>query len=51
MKKRFLSVLLCLVMVLGMLPTAAFAADSTTVKTIMLGTGGIKDPEKKVGNR
>ena len=49
MKKRFLSVLLCLVMVLGMLPTAAFAADSTTVKTIMLGTGGIKDPEKKSG--
>ena len=31
MKKRFLSLLLCLVLVLGLLPTAAFAASHTAV--------------------
>lgn len=29
MKKRILSILLCLVMVVGLLPTAAFAAETT----------------------
>ena len=41
MKKRFLSVLLCLVLVVGLLPTAAFAAGSDTDKAIQLGTSGI----------
>ncbi len=50
MTKRILSVLLCLAMVLGMMPTMAFAADSTAaVKAIQLGTSGIKDPEEKTG--
>jgi hypothetical protein len=45
MKKRFLSLLLCLVLLLGLLPTAAFATEgSATDKTIMLGTSGISDP-------
>ena len=44
MKKRFLSLLLCLALVLGLLPTAAFAAD--TSKAIQLGTGGISGPTK-----
>ena len=39
MKKRLLSILLCCVMLVGLLPTAAFAAD--TSKTIQLGTGSI----------
>ena len=39
MKKRFLSVLLCLVLVVGLLPTVAFAAG--TDKAIQLGTSGI----------
>ena len=42
MKKRFLSLLLCLVLVLGLLPTVAFAAeDDPAVKAIQLGTDGI----------
>ncbi len=41
MKKRMLSVLLCLVMVVGLMPTAAFAAGTDTGKAIQLGTGGI----------
>ena len=45
MRKRFLSILLCLVMVAGMLPTVAFA-EGTGNKNIMLGTSGIKDPTK-----
>ena len=47
MKKRILSVLLCFVMVLGMMPTVAFATDdgaTTAPKAIMLGTGGISGP-------
>ena len=46
MKKRFLSVLLCLVLVVGLLPTAAFAEGSDTDKAIRLGTSGISDPTK-----
>ena len=46
MKKRILSVLLCFVMVLGMMPTMAFAESSTT-KAIQLGTSGIKSPDDK----
>ena len=47
MKKRFLSLLLCMVLALGLLPTAAFAAEGdTAVKAIQLGTGGISDPAK-----
>ena len=47
MKKRFLSLLLCMVLALGLLPTAAFAAEGDTAgKAIQLGTGGISDPEK-----
>ena len=42
MKKKLLSILLCLVMVVGLLPTVAFAAD--TGKAIQLGTSGISDP-------
>ncbi len=50
MKKRITSVLLCLAMVVGMLPTAAFAVESgTEVKAIQFGTSGIEDPEKKQG--
>lgn len=41
MKKRILSVLLCLVMVLGMLPTAAFAAEESGATT---GSGTKDDP-------
>ena len=40
MKKRILSVLLCLVMVLGLLPTAAFAAESS----VTTGSGTKDDP-------
>ncbi len=47
-KKRFLSVFVALVMVLGLMPTAniANAADTTntTSKTIQLGTSGLKSP-------
>lgn len=39
MKKRILSILTALALCLGLLPTAAFAADGD--KTIMLGTSGI----------
>lgn len=39
MKKRILSILTALALCLGLLPTAAFAADGD--KTIMLGTNGI----------
>ena len=39
MKKRILSILTVLALCLGLLPTAAFAADGD--KTIMLGTNGI----------
>ena len=39
MKKRILSILLCLCMAACMLPTVAFAAD--TGKAIQLGTSGI----------
>ena len=42
MKKKLLSILLCLVMVVGLLPTVAFAAD--TGKAIQLGTSGTSDP-------
>ena len=41
MKKRILSVLLCLVMVLGLLPTAAFAAEESGATT---GSGTKDDP-------
>lgn len=34
MNKRFLSILLCLVMMLGTLPTVVFAADSGTTPTL-----------------
>lgn len=44
MKKRILSILLCLCMAACMLPTVAFAAD--TGKAIQLGTSGISDPVK-----
>ena len=50
MKKRILSVLLCLVMVLGMMPTMAFAGSGTTTKAIQLGTDGLKDPTPTTGN-
>jgi hypothetical protein len=47
MKKRLLSMLLCFVLAVGLLPTAAFATEgSATDKTIMLGTNGISDPVK-----
>jgi hypothetical protein len=47
MKKRFLSLLLCFVLAVGLLPTVAFATEgSATDKTIMLGTNGISDPVK-----
>ena len=36
MKKRIMSVLLCLAMVVGMLPTVAFATEGDTVKAIQL---------------
>ena len=41
MRKRILSVLLCLVMVVGLLPTMAFAADSSGATT---GSGTKSDP-------
>lgn len=41
-KCRILSLLLAICFVIGLMPTAAFAADGD--KTIMLGTSGIKDP-------
>ena len=47
MRKRLLSMLLCFVLAVGLLPTAAFATEgSATDKTIMLGTNGISDPVK-----
>lgn len=41
-KSRILSLLLAICLVVGLMPTAAFAADGD--KTIMLGTSGIKGP-------
>ena len=41
-KSRILSLLLAICLVVGLMPTAAFAAEGD--KTIMLGTSGIKDP-------
>ena len=41
MRKRILSILLCLVMVVGLLPTMAFAADSSGATT---GSGTERDP-------
>ncbi len=55
MKKRLLSILLSLCMVLGLLPAAAFATEpddaalmdntQSADKAIMIGTSGISDPE------
>ncbi len=47
MKKRLLSVLLALIVVLGLLPTTAFAGETPQVKVIQLGTGGIQDPKEE----
>ena len=41
MKKRFLSLLLCMVLALGLLPTVAFAAGTDTGKAIQLVDSGI----------
>ena len=41
-KSRILSLLLAICLVVGLMPTTAFAAEGD--KTIMLGTSGIKDP-------
>ena len=41
MRKRILSILLCLVMVVGLFPTMAFAADGSGATT---GSGTASDP-------
>jgi hypothetical protein len=47
MRKRLLSILLCLVMVLGLLSTAAFATGERAAgKAIRLGTGGLGANQK-----
>jgi len=43
MKKRILSLLLCLLMVCSLLPTAAFAADDPTPVAVKLHGKNIKD--------
>ena len=40
MRKRLLSILLCLVMVTGLLPTAAFAADESTPAPVYVNVSG-----------
>ena len=47
MRKRILSLLLCCVMLIGLLPTAAFAAD--TGKGIQLGASGISGYDSTTG--
>ena len=44
LKKRVLSLLLTACLVVGLMPTAAFAAGTDTGKAIQLGTSGISDP-------
>ena len=48
MKKRFLSVLLCLIMALGLLPTAAFAEDT---EPLTITSVNMKIAEPKVGEK
>ena len=47
MRKRILSLMLCCVMLLGLMPTTAFAAD--TGKGIQLGTSGISGYDSTTG--
>ena len=47
MRKRILSLLLCCVMLLGLMPTTAFAAD--TGKGIQLGASGISGYDSTTG--
>ena len=52
MKKRFLSALLCLCMVVCLLPTTAFATEmAATVKNVNLGCTGIKQGKDKSGSK
>ena len=43
-KRRIISFLLAICLVVGLMPTAAFAAGTDTGKAIQLGTSGISDP-------
>lgn len=43
-KRRMISFLLAICLVVGLMPTAAFAAGTDTGKAIQLGTSGISDP-------
>lgn len=49
MKKRFLSLLLVICLVAGLMPTAVFAAGTDTDKAIMLGTSGISGYDSAAG--
>ncbi len=44
MKKRFLSLLLVICLVVGLMPATVFAEGTDTGKAIQLGTSGISDP-------
>ncbi len=48
-KRKILRLLLAICLVVGLLPTAAFAADSD--KTIMLGASGMKDPTENTDTK
>lgn len=49
MKKRFLSLLLVICLVAGLMPTAVFAAGTDTGKAIQLGTSGISGYDSAAG--
>ena len=49
MKKRFLSLLLVICLVVGLMPTAVFAAGTDTGKAIQLGTSGIAGYDSAAG--
>lgn len=49
--KRIISFLLAICLVVGLMPTAAFAAGTDTGKAIQLGTSGISDPTSAQNNR
>ena len=50
-KRRIISFLLAICLVVGLMPTAAFAAGTDTGKAIQLGTSGISDPTSAQNNR